>query len=377
MFVGNGTQVIVNSVETKSKAGQAIHTLSVVIPVYQGERTLAAVVEEIVGYCEVQTTRDGHRYRVAEILLVHDAGPDGSDAVIRRLSAQYAVIRPLWLSRNYGQHAATLAGIASSGSDWVVTLDEDGQHDPVSMSNMLDTAMREGAAVVYARARNAAPHGPARNMASRWSKRLISSVSEDPHVTMYQSYRLILGEVARATSAYAGHDVYLDVAIGWITARVSQCDVTLRGDNGRPSGYSPKKLVAHFWRMFLTSGTRGLRFVSLLGAVLTLIGIGFALFVLVARMFNFIVEPGWASLMIVLLIAAGAIMVSIGVVAEYLGVAVNAALGRPAYVMLSDPAAGPLGRIPEIGRSAAAEPEDAAVQESQDGPEATRSRMSE
>jgi len=320
------------------------HKVSVIIPVYQGERALAGVVEEIRPFFHTTTTRDGHRFLVQEVILVHDNGPDRSDAVIRSLQDQVPQVRAVWMTRNFGQHAATLAGIASSGGEWVVTLDEDGQHDPAFISDMLDTAMREQAAVVYSRASNVAPHGFLRNAASRWSKRIMRSITEDPNVTMYQSYRLVLGEVARATSAYAGHDVYLDVALGWITTRVAQCDVVLREEGGRRSGYSPRKLVAHFWRLFLTSGTRGLRFVSVTGASLTVLGVAFAAFVLIARLFDLIVEPGWASLMIVLLIASGALLFSLGMIAEYLGIAVNAALGRPAYVIGSDVSRGPLGR---------------------------------
>jgi glycosyltransferase involved in cell wall biosynthesis len=316
----------------------------VVVPVYQGSTTLSGVLGELEPLFGVGSTRDGHAFVVDEVVLVFDNGPDGSDVEIRRLAGQYAQVRPVWLSRNYGQHAATLAGMASSGGEWVVTLDEDGQHDPAFIPDMLDTAMRERAAVVYSRAVNTAPHGFARNLASRASKRIISGVSSDPNVTVYQSYRLVLGEVARAVSAYAGTGVYLDVALGWITARVAQCDVVLREEGGRRSGYSPRKLLSHFWRMFLTSGTKGLRLVSVVGALLAAVGAVFAVFVLIARLFDLIVEPGWASLMIVLLVASGAVLFFLGIVAEYIGVAVNSAMGRPAYVILSDLAEGPLGR---------------------------------
>jgi glycosyltransferase involved in cell wall biosynthesis len=316
----------------------------VVVPVYQGSTTLNGVLGELEPLFDVGSTRDGHAFVVDEVVLVFDNGPDGSDVEIRRLAGQYAQVRPVWLSRNYGQHAATLAGMASSGGEWVVTLDEDGQHDPAFIPDMLDTAMRERAAVVYSRAVNTAPHGFARNLASRASKRIISGVSSDPNVTVYQSYRLVLGEVARAVSAYAGTGVYLDVALGWITARVAQCDVVLREEGGRRSGYSPRKLLSHFWRMVLTSGTKGLRLVSVVGALLAAVGAVFAVFVLIARLFDLIVEPGWASLMIVLLVASGAVLFFLGIVAEYIGVAVNSAMGRPAYVILSDLAEGPLGR---------------------------------
>jgi len=320
------------------------HTISVVVPVYQGRTTLAGVLGEIAPFFEVGVTTDGHEFSVTEVLLVHDHGPDGSDVEIRRLEQQYPQVRGVWLSRNFGQHAATLAGMASSGGDWVVTLDEDGQHDPAFVPAMLDVAMREQATLVYSRASNEAPHGFARNLASRTSKRIISAVTSDPNVTVYQSYRLVLGEVARAVSAYAGTGVYLDVALGWITSRVAQCDVVLREEGGRRSGYSPRKLLSHFWRMFLTSGTKGLRLVSVVGASLAALGAFFAVFVLIARLFDLVVEPGWASLMIVLLVASGAVLFSLGVVAEYVGVTVGQALGRPSYVILGDLRRGPLGR---------------------------------
>ena len=67
--------------------------------------------------------------RRPEIVLVHDCGPDGSDAAIEALAREHAEVRAVWLSRNFGQHAATLAGMAGSVGDWIATLDEDGQQD--------------------------------------------------------------------------------------------------------------------------------------------------------------------------------------------------------------------------------------------------------
>ncbi len=100
--------------ETETSAA-APHLVSVVIPVYQGELTLEAVVAEIAASLPERQTPAGRTYRVTEVVLVHDCGPDASDAVIRRLAAHHEWVRPVWLSRNFGQHAATLAGIAASG----------------------------------------------------------------------------------------------------------------------------------------------------------------------------------------------------------------------------------------------------------------------
>ena len=106
------------------------HQISVVIPVYAGEQHLTDVVTELEPYTKGQVSPDGRPYRVAEVLLVHDNGPDESRGDPRARPA-HDWVRPVWLSRNFGQHAATLAGMASCGGDWIVTMDEDGQHDPL------------------------------------------------------------------------------------------------------------------------------------------------------------------------------------------------------------------------------------------------------
>ena len=143
------------------------HRISVVIPVYQGEHTLRSVIDELEPLIGGFHTPDGADARLEEVILAYDHGPDASDRVIRELVAEHSWIRPVWLSRNFGQHAATLAGIASSGGEWIVTLDEDGQHDPAYIAQMLDTALRQGADVVYAHPTNPPPHGVMRNEIGR------------------------------------------------------------------------------------------------------------------------------------------------------------------------------------------------------------------
>lgn len=320
------------------------HLISVVTPVYQGEMTLAALIAEIEPFVTLTHTPDGHPFRVTEVLLVHDNGPDDSARVIRELVAKYEFVRPIWLSKNFGQHAATIAGMASSGGEWIATIDEDGQHNPADLSTLLDTAMREQSSVVYANPTNAAPHGRLRNFASRTAKWVLNKLINEPGALDYHSYRLMLGSVGRGVAAYSGAGAYLDIAIGWIAGKTSTAPVTLRDEGNRTSGYSIGRLFGHFRRMILTSGTRGLRFVSGLGAVFALGGVILAIWVFVARITGTIDTQGWASTVVIVLVSSGAILVSLGIIAEYIGINVNMALGKPAYLITSDPADGPLGR---------------------------------
>ena len=96
--------------------------------------------------------------------------------------------------------------------------------------------------------------------------------------------------------------------------------------------------------MVLTGGTRGLRLVSALGLVFAMVGLVFAAFVVYRQIVDPAPTEGWSSLIVVMLISTGAILFSLGVIAEYVGVAVNMAMGKPLYLITQDPADGPLGR---------------------------------
>jgi glycosyltransferase involved in cell wall biosynthesis len=323
------------------------HSIAIVVPVFRGEQTLRALCEEIAPLSKPFVTAGGHPARVAELILVHDHGPDRSAAVMRSLARDFDFVRPVWLSRNFGQHAATLAGMASSGSDWVATLDEDGQHNPAYVGEMLDVALGQQASVVYARATNEPPHGFVRNSASRVAKWLVDRLVGGGVSRLFNSYRFMLGEVARGVGAYAGAGVYLDVALGWVAGEVATCPVELRAERRSGSGYTLRSLASHFWRMVLTSGTRLLRLVSVLGVLFAGVGVIVAIILGINRITGPAVVQGWTSVMVVVLLATGAILFSLGIVAEYLGVAVNMAMGKPLYLITSDPLDGPLGRHSE------------------------------
>lgn len=325
-----------------------VHTVSVVIPVYGGEHTLAALTDELVPLTRETVTRDGNRFVVSEVLFAYDNGRDDSARVIRELQRAHPFTRGIWLSRNYGQHAATLAGMSSSAGDWIVTLDEDGQHDPADIGGMLDTALREQAPLVYSDPVNKAPHGFLRNAASKTAKALISLLLGSANAKDYQSFRLVVGSVGRSVAAYAGSGVYLDVALGWIVSKTVTSPTTLRHEGSdRRSGYSLRRLLSHFWRLVISNGTRGLRIVSYLGLLFAAFGVGLTIWVLIATAEGHNTPPGWASSTIIVSITSGAILFSLGVIAEYVGVSVNMAMGKPLYLITSDPADGPLGkRVP-------------------------------
>jgi polyisoprenyl-phosphate glycosyltransferase len=335
--------------------GTAMHTVAIVVPVYRGEHTLTPLLEELERLASPQVSPAGNHFRVSEVVLVHDSGPDQSDLTIRALADRYDYVRPVWLARNFGQHAATLAGMSSTSADWIVTMDEDGQHDPEAIGAMLDTALFTRASLVYAQPTNEPPHSAFRNVASHLAHG-VAHVMGAGDLRHFHSFRLVLGEIGRGLAAYCGESVYLDVALTWVVKSTATCPVAMREERGRPSGYSIRTLASHFWRMVLTSGTRPLRLVALFGALLGVVAFVLMGGVVWAKITGNIPIQGWTSVMVVLLVTSGGILFSLGIVAEYLGIAARSAMGKPLYLVVSDPAEGPLGRA--APSAAGAEPGD-------------------
>jgi len=317
--------------------GPGVRRVSVVVPVYQGELTLDVLVEELAPLTSLQRTPRGLPFRVADVILVNDGAIDDSTSVMTSIASRHPFVTPLWLSRNFGQHPATLAGMASSTGDWVVTVDEDGQFDPADIGTMIDLAEERGAQLVYAQPVNPPPHGWWRNLGSLTVKTVGLVLAGSREIGRFSSFRLIRGEIARSLAAYCGQGVYLDVALSWVVGKSALCPVILRPERGRVSGYTLRRLVAHFWRFILTAGTRPLRIIAVLGTLSIFAAIGISFYAIWQKLAYEVPIQGWTSLIIAISFFSGLILFSLGVIAEFLAVTLTMAMGRPLYLIVSRP----------------------------------------
>jgi polyisoprenyl-phosphate glycosyltransferase len=306
-------------------------TVSVVVPVYLAGTALTTTVEELLESARTFDLGARVRLQLDEVVLVVD-NPElwrQDRLAVQELEHLDRRIRTIWLTRNFGQHAATVAGIVSTNGDWVITMDEDGQHDPTQVPRMVRAAAENNTPLVYARPTNLPPHGLFRNVASHAAKaifRALSGAVEDFH-----SYRLIEGSIARSACAYIGESVYLDVAMRWSCGEPASCPMEMRDELGR-SSYRTRQLLSHFWRMVLSTGTRPLRLIAVAGVAVAVAGLGVAAYVIQQRVAGAYHAPGWASVMLAMLILDGGLLITLAVVAEYVGFAVRNSIGKPLYV---------------------------------------------
>ncbi len=310
-------------------------SISVVVPVYSGAnylRTLIAELEQV----RNGWSRTDCPISLIEVILADDAAIDNSAEIADAISREYDWVTVIHLARNFGQHPATIAGILHTSGDWVITLDEDLQHSPSRIEDLLRKAILHQSDIVYANAEEQVHQSYLRDAGSRLYKRIIKLMTGNPNVPAFNSFRLIRGAVARAASSICGHDTYFDVSLSWFTQRVQVVHMKLKDGRfirSRKSGYSFIKLMSHARRMLMSSGPRVMRTASVLGLLIIASSmIGAALLV-----FNYLygagldLVKGWSSLFITTVFFGGTIIFFMGIILEYLALLVLNAHGKPIF----------------------------------------------
>ena len=225
------------------------HTLhlSTVTPVYQGEKYLRDLVAQLL-VLKTSLEAEGCPVVLSEAIFVDDGSIDQSSVVLAELQGVHPWVKVIQLSRNFGQHPATIAGILHSGGDWVATLDEDLQHPPEKLPRLLKQAIAGSLDVVYAHPEGSVHGSAMRDTLSRLYKRMLSQLSGNPHVRQFNSFRMLRGSVARAAAALCGHETYLDVSLCWFTNRIGSVSLPLRDIRylaDKKSGYNFWSLLRH------------------------------------------------------------------------------------------------------------------------------------
>ena len=298
--------------------------LSIVVPVYNSRDTLAQLCARL----DPIVQRLAENY---ELILVNDGSSDESWEVVQALTGRHPWVRGLDLMRNYGQHNALLCGLREAKHDVIVTMDDDLQHPPEEIPQLV-AKLDEGFDVVYGTPLSH-PHSVGRNIASRLTKFALQSTMGAETAGQVSAFRVLRRSVVSAFTNYSNTFVSIDVLLTWGTQRFAA--VAVRHD-ARASGvshYSFAKLVRHALNMITGYSTLPLQLASLIGFGFTVFGIGVLIYVIGRYVVQGGGIPGFPFLASIIAIFSGAQLFALGIIGEYLARVHTRTLDRPPYMV--------------------------------------------
>lgn len=297
--------------------------VSIVVPVYGGSNALAELCRRVTATMQSAGLRH-------EVILVDDRGQAEAWGSICAVANQDPHVTGLRLGRNFGQHAATICGIAHAHGKWIVTMDDDLEHPPEAIPALLAAGDVDHPLVygVFEKRTHAAYRNWSSELMRRMLKRAFPDLNED-----YCSFRAIHSPLAKQLDHFGLNRPYIDGMLSWLTASAATVSVPHEQRQHGKSTYTLRKLVSHAVNIFVTFSTLPLRIATYSGAALAVLSFLYLLYVIYGRLSGSFADPGYASLMSVVLFACGIQLLILGVVGEYIGRLMGATFRRPVYAV--------------------------------------------
>jgi glycosyltransferase involved in cell wall biosynthesis len=285
--------------------------LSIVIPVYRGERSIGPLVDELV--------KELHPLYRLEIVLVNDCSPDNAEQVCEALYTRYRpMVRAYSLAKNVGEHNAVMAGLNKSSGDWVVIMDDDFQNPVSEVIKLVNFAVANTHDVVYT-FYDKKKHSLFRNFGSRFKDRVANIMLHKPKNLYLSSFkamnRFLVGEVIKYTLPFS----YIDGLVLQTTSNIGMVKVEHRDRKDGRSGYTLNKLISLWLNMFTNFSILPLRVAMGMGFIFAGIGFLAGIEMIIEKLVNPSIPIGYTFLVFIVTVFAGTQLVAIGMVGEYLG----------------------------------------------------------
>jgi len=299
--------------------------LSIVIPVFNSQGSIAETVKELVQVL---------RYRfLIEIVLVNDGSTDESERVCENLTKEYSdVVRLLSLAKNVGEHNAVMAGLNFCIGDYAVIMDDDLQNPANGVFALVDTIQKTGDDVVYSHYETK-HHNLFRNLGSWLNGKVCNLLLQKPRDLYLSSFKVLNRFVVDQVIKYDLPFAYLDGLILRMTQRIGRVKVEHRPRKTGKSGYTLKKLTSLWLNTFTSFSIVPLRISVFAGFLFSFFGLGLG----VVTVFEKILVPatplGWSSIIVSVSVFSGVQLIALGIIGEYLGRSFLFLSKHPQYVV--------------------------------------------
>ena len=298
--------------------------VSVVIPCYNSERSIAEVVElTMAEFAKL----DGFD---CEFVLVDDNSSDGTFAEISRLCERYHSVHGLRLMRNFGQHNGLMCAMNHVSGDYVLGMDDDLQTHPSQIAAIL-AKMGEGYDLVYGVYRKST-NGSIKNLTSWLNKKTSRVLLGRPKNIQSSNFWCITHQVCDEVVKYKNYSPYVDGIFYRVTHNIGNVTIEHHEREYGQSGYTLKKLIKQ-WMAYFNFSVIPLRIASIIGVISAVVGFAMAIVTIVRKLLDPTMLVGWASTISLMVFFFGLVLMVLGIIGEYVGDLVLAVNGTPQYIV--------------------------------------------
>lgn len=297
--------------------------ISVVIPVYNTD----LVLEELTNRLEKTLTNLKLSF---EIIFVDDCSPNENTwPRLRNLATSRSYCRAFRLTRNFGQQNATLAGFNQTRGEYVLTMDDDLQHQPEDIPKLW--GLRDHDAVIGFFPRK--KHGLFKRTGSKIKAWFDFKILGKPKNIQLTAFRLCKKFVVESFKNYRTPRPFIPAILFYVTKDIVNIPVSHAArDEGR-SGYSIRKMVSLFSNLLINNSAFLLHMVAGFGFILSVLSFGYGIYIVIAKLFFNQGMKSWPSLMTAIVFFGGAILLTLGIIGEYLARIIATQDGRPPYII--------------------------------------------
>jgi glycosyltransferase involved in cell wall biosynthesis len=299
--------------------------LSLVIPIYNEQETIPFLVEKIKALLDRTPTR-------AEVLLVNDGSSDGSIGMLVEVARKDRRFKVLSLARNFGHQAAATAGLDAAGGDVVVLMDADLQDPPELVLDML-REYQKGYDVVYAQRTGREGEGIFKRLTAWMFYRLMKWLVYKELPPDVGDFRLVSRRCLDALNAMRETHRFLRGMVSWVGFPQTAVTFVRPARIAGKTKYPFRRMLLFAWTAALSFSPLPVRISFVLGAALFSVGGGYAAYALARVVLGLYIVPGWASLIMMNCLTAGAIMMGLGVIGEYVARIFEEVKNRPLYIV--------------------------------------------
>lgn len=299
--------------------------VSIVIPCYRSEKTVENVVEELK---ETFKQRQEISY---EIILVNDNSPDGVWNVIRDIVRRNTNIRGVSLAKNFGQHAAIMAGLRETKGNIVLSVDDDGQIPVDEIFLLIDKLLTDYDVVygVYPKAQKSFLRSFGTWVNNKMTEIMLDKPKGLRTTSFWGARRFVIDEILCYRNPYP----YMTGLILRCTKNIGIVEVNHRKRAYGQSGYNFKRLFALWINGFTAFSEKPLRIATYLGCFCSISGFIYGIVIIVRKIVDIRIQLGYSSIMAAILFIGGFLMLFLGLIGEYIGRIYISLNDAPQYVV--------------------------------------------